>query len=118
VPVSAPIHVPVELAPADGRGTKDAARIFRLLRSVAVDRLVLGHGLPDEPEWLTGPLHLQFHLPGDPLPVVCAARAAEMIVDIDSDEERAELRALMLEGVPSDAVTRIERYVEERLLQR
>jgi hypothetical protein len=48
-------------------------------------------------------------------PVACGARAAEVIVDEDTEHERAERRALILEGLPAEAASRIERYVEERL---
>src|SRR5688572_1666571 len=112
--VAAPMTVPVELCPSDGRGRDQARRLFRLARSVAVDRVELAAGLPAEPEWLEGTLSISFHLPGDAQPIACHARAGEVVVAAGTDEERAERRALELVALPPEAATRIERYVEER----
>jgi hypothetical protein len=113
--VAVSMTVPVELCPSDGRGRDEARRVFRLSRSVAVDRVELAGGLPAEPEWLERTLSISFHLPGDAQPIACRARAVEVVVAADTEEERAERRALDLVALPPEAATRIERYVEERL---
>ena len=114
MPPSAPLCVPIEISP-DASHT--APRVFRLAVEVAVDRLMLAGGLPDDPEWLRGTLHVGFHLPGDPETTIrCAARAEEIVDDVGTDGEHATLRALRLIAVPPDAATRIESYVDERLL--
>ena len=112
MPAAAPINVPCEISPA---GSGGGVRVFRLIQRVAVDRLMLAGDLGADPEWLAGPLVLSFHLPGDPAPIHCNARASEIVVDAETESERAERRALDLSNLPSDAAQRIERYVEERL---
>ena len=112
MPAAAPINVPVEISPA---GSSSGTRVFRLIRRVAVDRLILGVDLGVDPEWLAGPLVLSFHLPGDPAAIRCNAHAREIVVDAESETEHAERRALDLSNLPSDAAERIERYVDERL---
>jgi hypothetical protein len=112
MPAAAPITVPVEISPA---GSSGGVRVFRLIHRVAVDRLTLGGDLGLQPEWLAGPLVVSFHLPGDPAPVRCNARASEVVIDAETETEHAERRALDLSGLPADAAQRIERYVEERL---
>ena len=114
MPALAPVTIPIEISPAGAPGG-DKARVFRLARGVAVDRVLLGAGLPDEPAWLAGPLRLLFHLPGDAVPVACGATAAEVVIGRETEHERAERRALVLDGLPAEAALRIERYVEERL---
>jgi hypothetical protein len=37
------------------------------------------------------------------------------VIGRDTDEERAERRALLLADLPPEAALRIERYVEERI---
>jgi hypothetical protein len=114
MPDLAPIPVPVVFSAA-GASVPEAARMFRLARGVAIDRILLGTGLPESPEWLAGPLRLSLHLPGEPMPLRCGATAAEVVVGRDTDGERAERRALLLSDLPPEAALRIERYVEERL---
>jgi len=109
--------VPIEISPR-GRTAGDKVRLFRLGRGIAVDHVDLDAGLPEEPAWLLGPLELRFHLPGDPQPIACEARAVEVVVDADTEAERAERRALSFVALPSEVALRIERYVEERLTQR
>lgn len=112
---SAPLIIPVEIAPAAAHDPNDLSRMFRLTSTVAIDRLLLKDGLPDEPEWLRGPLKLAFHLPGDALALSCLARAAEVVVDEGREGERAERRALVFETMPPEAAERVGAYVDERM---
>ncbi len=113
---SAPACMPVEIAAAQKSGGGEA-RVFRLAIEVAVDRLLLAGGLPDDPSWLHGELHLGFHLPGDPKEAIrCVARAEEIVVEVGTDREHASLRSLRLVALAPEAATRIESYVNERLL--
>jgi hypothetical protein len=105
MPAAAPITVPVEISPA---GSNGGTRVFRLLHRVAVDRLMLGGDLGVDPEWLTGPLVISFHLPGDDAPVTCSARAREVVVDAETETEHAERRALDLSNLPAEAAQRID----------
>lgn len=89
--------------------------MFRVAYAISPVALSLGDGLPDEPSWLRGPLRLRFVLPTGGEAVECRARAREVVLERDTPRERAALAALELDGVPPDAATRIESYVEERL---
>jgi hypothetical protein len=111
--VLAPIHMPIELSAAGSDET--SPRVWRLAHLVGLEQVVLGGDVGDEPEWLAGPLRLRFHLPGDPLPITTHATAHEVVVDRDTDHERAERRALFFDDLPAEAASRLERYVEERL---
>jgi len=113
MPPSAALRIPIEIAP--GSGT--APRLFRLATSVVPFRLRLAEGLPDDPEWLRGPIHVRFRLPGTEADVECQARAIEIVLHEGLETERAELGALELSALTPEAAARIERYVEERLQQ-
>jgi hypothetical protein len=111
--MSAPCRVPIEIRAVGG----NAPRVFHLVHAVAPRRLELGAALPDDVDWLHGALVVRFHLPGDAVAIVCHAHARELVFDEGTEQERAALAALDLEGLPPDAALRIEAYVEERLLQ-
>lgn len=118
MPVSATLCVPVEIGPSSG----DFPRLFRLAVAVSAQRLDLAQGLPDEPGWLHDPFRVRFHLPRaegaatDPA-IECHARAFEVVLDRDTENERAIRGGLELIGLAPEAAERIDRYVEERLLQ-
>lgn len=103
--------VPVEISPHVG----EQVRLFRLTAAVSVEMLSLAEGLPDEPGWLHDPLQIRFHLPGDPVPIECRARALEVVLDRDTERERAVRGALRFVELLPEAAARIESYVEERL---
>jgi len=111
--VLAPIHVPIELSAAGS--DESSPRVWRLADRIGTDQLLLGGDVGEDPEWLAGPLRLRFHLPGDPVAVTCHATCAEVVLDRDTDHERAERRALVFDDLPAEAAARLERYVEERL---
>ncbi len=113
MPPSAPVCMPIEIV---ARGDARAPRVFRLAMEIAVDRLMLAAGLPEDLEWVRGELHLGFHLPGDAQNAIrCVARAEEVVDQAGSEGEHASLRALRLIALSPEAATRIESYVDERL---
>ncbi len=59
-------------------------------------------------DWLHGALLVRFHLPGDAVAIVCHAHAGELVFDEGTEQERAALAALDLEGLTPDAALRIE----------
>jgi hypothetical protein len=101
----APLRVPVELR-HDGR-----SRWFRLTTSIAEEHLLLAQICPEE---LDGPVGIAFHLPGDPVPIRCRARAAEEIVG-EGEEQRAERRILRFVDLEPEGRERIANYITERL---
>ncbi len=101
----APLTVPVELR-HDGR-----SRWFRLTSRVSEEHLLLAHICPEE---LDGPIGIAFHLPGDPAPIRCRARAAEEIVG-EGHEQRAERRILRFVDLDAEGRERIANYITERL---
>jgi hypothetical protein len=108
---SAPCRIPIELRAAGGVHP----RVFRMARAISPVGLALLEGLPEEPDWLHGPMILRFVLPGGGETIECLARAREVVLGRDTPLERAALAALDLENVEPDAAKRIESYVEERL---
>ncbi len=111
MPPSTSVCIPVEISPHVG----DAPRLFRLASHLGVGSLSLAQGLPDELGWSHDPLKLRFHLPGDPLAIECSARAHEVVLDRDTENERAVRGVLQLIDLAPEAATRIETYVDERL---
>ena len=113
MPPAAAVRIPIEIGP--GSGT--APRLFRLATAIVPFRLSLAEGLPEDPDWLRGPLSLRFRLPGADADVECQGRAREIVMNEGEDGERAALGVLELSGLLPEAAARIERYVEERLQQ-
>ena len=109
----APACVPIEITSANA-GVLD--RVFHLSAFIGVECVTLQTGLPEEPEWLRGPLQIGFHLPGAPSDkIVCTARAEELVDQRGTETEHASLRSLRLIALPQEASLRIESYVTERL---
>ena len=113
MPPAAALRIPIEIAP--GSGTRP--RLFRLAIAIVPFQVSLAEGLPDDPDWLRGPLSLRFRLPGAEADVECQARAREIVMNEGEEGERAALGVLDLSGLAPEAAARIERYVEERLQQ-
>jgi hypothetical protein len=67
--------------------------------------------VPDEVE---GVFTLAFHLPGDPQPIHCRARAEETVVG-EGEAERAERRDIVFLDLDEGGRARIDAYVQERL---
>ena len=111
MPPSTSVCIPVEISPHVGA----APRVFRLASHIGFDFLSLAQGLPDELGWLHDPLKIRFHLPGDPLAIECRGRAHEVVLDRDTENERAVRGLLQLIDLLPEAATRIETYVDERL---
>jgi hypothetical protein len=106
--VVAPLRVPVEIR-------RGAPRWFRMAHGVSEEGLLFPRALPEEAD---GPLQVTFQLPGDPLPVACAARALELPPDeaAGQPERGSDLRrAVRFVGLGAEDRARIARYVEERV---
>src|SRR4051812_11981981 len=99
----APLRVPVEL--------NAGPRFFQLAYAVGDDGLELGQSGPEE---LDGPFALRFHLPGDPLPIICHGRLVETVVG-EGDNERAERRLIRFLDLDENGRGRITAYVQERI---
>ncbi len=111
--MSAPCRVPIEIRAAGG----DAPRVFLLVLGIGRRGVVLGAGLPEVVVWLFGALVVRFLVRGVGAGMVWTAHARERVFDEGTEQERAGLAALDLEGLTPEAALRIEAYVEERLLQ-
>jgi hypothetical protein len=105
--VVAPLRVPVEIR-------RGAPRWFRMAHEVSEQGLAFPRPLPEEAD---GPLEVAFQLPGDALPIRCAARAIELDPEEGAEHASgAELRrAVRFVGLAEVDRARIAAYVEERV---